>query len=223
MRITISQMRDREKKAKKDRDQKLEILRHELSNTNAVFDNIQSQIASAFKKYASLYLDEPCDVKFLTETQLPSKRGPQIKAPHAAFFPVVSSETRPSAQALSDAQRSFIDLAFRMAVVEVWHQKTGNTVTMIIETPEGAVDIAYMERVGTMMRTFGEQGHTLIITTNLNNTIFLPAVMARWPKENRRSHILNLLKEGSPRQVQIDHQKHFDDILKEMDNHPQPS
>jgi hypothetical protein len=220
MRITIGQMRQKEKEAKKDRDQKLTKLKRELSKTNAVFSRIQHDIAAAFRKYASLYLDQRCDVAFLSEADLPGKRGPQVKAPHAAFFPVVSGQTRPSAQALSDAQRSFIDLAFRMAVIDVWHQMTKQTSTMIIETPEGAVDIAYMERVARMMRTFGEQGHTMIITTNLNNTIFLPEVMAHWPKDARRRHILNMLEVGRPRQVQIDHKQHFDKILKEVDARP---
>lgn len=219
LRITVKQMRAREAVAKKERDKQLANLKKELTKTNAVFDDIQAKIAKAFKKYASLYLDENCDVVFLKEADLPGKRGPQIKAPHAAFFPVVSGETRPSAQALSDAQRSFVDLAFRMAVLDVWHQKTKKTVTMIIETPEGAVDIAYMERVATMIRTFGDQGHTLLISTNLNNTIFLPEVMAAWPKSSRKKHILNLLEKGIPRPVQIQHRPHFNMILESVAAH----
>ena len=70
------------------------------------------------------------------------------------------------------------------------------------------------------MRTFGEQGHTMIITTNLNNTFFLPEVMAHWPKDTRRNHILNMLEEGRPRQVQVDHKRDFDAILKKVDVHP---
>lgn len=223
MRIAIEELRRRESKAKKERDKHLVTLNEELTKTNAIFETIQSKIAKAFKKYASLYLDEPCDVKFLKESELPGKRGPQVKAPHAAFFPVVSGHIRPSAQALSDAQRSFVDLAFRMAVIDVWHQVTKGTVTMIVETPEGAVNIAYMERVATMIRTFADQGHTLVITTNLNNDIFLPEVMARWPKPNRATHILNLLVLGNPRPVQRAHKKHFDAILAKVDSHSQPT
>ncbi len=222
LRFTIDQMRKREAVAKKEREKQLASLKRELAKTNAVFNDIQARIAKAFKKYATLYLDEKCDVAFLQESELPGKRGPQIKAPHAAFYPVVSGETRPSAQALSDAQRSFVDLAFRMAVLDVWHQVTKQTVTMIIETPEGAVDIAYMERVATMIRTFGEQGHTLLITTNLNNEVFLPELMAAWPKRTRRSHILNLLEVGSPRPVQIAYQPHFNAILKLVESHDGP-
>lgn len=220
LRITIVQMRKREETAKAERAKHLASLKRELDKTNAVFDDIQSKITKAFKKYATLYLDEPCDVEFLQASEQTGKRGPQIKAPHAAFVPVISGERRPSAQNLSDAQRSFVDLAFRMAVVDVWHQVTKETVTLIVETPEGAVDIAYMERVATMIRTFGQQGHTLIITTNLNNEIFLPELMAAWPKSERTDHILNLLEEGNPRPVQVAKKARFTDILKLVETQP---
>jgi hypothetical protein len=221
LRVTIDQLRNRERSAVSEREKYAAQLRKELEMTNAVFEGIQSKMVEAFKKYATLYLDEPCNVVFLKEDGLPSKRGPQIKAPHAAFFPVISDSIRPSAQALSDAQRSFIDLAFRMAVLDVWHQQTGKTVTMIVETPEGAVDIAYMERVATMLRTFGNQGHTLIITTNLNNDIFLPEIMSAHPKKERADHMLNLLQRGHPHDVQKTpiNMKRFKKILDAVYNH----
>ena len=90
---------------------------------------------------------------------------------------------------------------------------------MIIETPEGAVDIAYMGRVASMLRTFGNQGHTLIITTNLNNDIFLPEIMCAIPKPQRLSRILNLLNHGRPRKVQQTHMKQFNKILDAVSNH----
>lgn len=219
LRVAVDQLRTREKVAVNKRIKYISLLRKELAATNTVFENIQFEIAAAFKKYATLYLDEPCDVEFLKEDELPSKRGPQIKAPHAAFFPVVSGQTRPAAQALSDAQRSFIDLAFRMAVLDVWHQKTGKTVTMIVETPEGAVDIAYMERVATMLRTFGSQGHTLVITTNLNNDLFLPEIMSAHPQEKRADRMLNLLGLGRPHDVQIKYMPQFEKILSAVYSH----
>jgi len=220
MEIAIKQMREREQQARTRCKKHMATLKEELAKTNAVFSKISKNIAEAFKKYAKLYLDEPCDVAFLGEGDVPGKRGPQVKAPHKAFYPVISDETRPSAQALSDAQRSFVDLAFRMAVVEVWHKQTHKTVTLFVETPEGAVDIAYMERVAKMLRTFGEQGHTMVITTNLNNDIFLPEVMASRTKAQRPAHVLNLLAEGNPRPVQRAQQERFDRILKLVAEHP---
>ena len=213
LRVAAEELRRRQHSALRRRDKQVGELRKQLAKTNREFGLIQTKIGAAFKKYASLYLDEPCHIEFLGEDELPTRKGPQIKAPHAAFFPVVSGQTRPSASDLSDAQRSFIDLAFRMAVIDVWHQKTKKAVTFFIETPEGAVDIAYMERVASMLRAFASQGHTLVITTNLNNDIFLPELLASQKKGERLQRILNLIDHGSPRPVQKQHRDDFKKIL----------
>lgn len=219
LRVAAAEMRKRQARAIRKRDASLGELRRRLKIANKAFESIQADIAVAFKKYASLYLDEPCDVELLQEADLPGRRGPQVKAPHAAFFPVVSGEVRPSAQALSDAQRAFVDLAFRMAVVDAWHMRTRKTVTMFVETPEGAVDIAYMERVASMLRTFSLQGHTLIVTTNLNNELFLPELLSAHPKANRMERVLNLLEVGRPHRVQQARMKRFRQILESVASH----
>jgi DNA repair exonuclease SbcCD ATPase subunit len=220
LKIAISELRKRQRSAERKRDSRLLKVRRELSKTNRKFEEIESDIATSFTKYATLYLDEPCTVELLTEKSLPGKKGPQVKAPHSAFYPVVSGQLRTSPQSLSEAQRSFIDLAFRMAIIEVWHKRTDKTVTMIIETPEGTVDIAYMERVATMLRTFGKQGHTLLVTTNLSNDIFLPELLAVYPLTDRDSRILNLIELGNPRRVQIRHKPDFNRILQATLTHP---
>ena len=91
---------------------------------------------------------------------------------------------------------------------------------MIVETPEGAVDLAYMERVADMLRTFSRQGHTLIVTTNLNNDVFLPELLSAHRKEDRKKRILNLLELGRPRKVQKEHSKRFEAILRSVALHP---
>lgn len=219
LKVAVAEMRRKEQAARDKCEEHMAKLKRHLKKTDAVFSTISKGIARAFTKYATLYLDETCEVAFLEKDKVPQKRGPQVKAPHAAFFPVISDEVRPSSQALSDAQRSFVDLAFRMAVIEVWHKQTKKHVTMVVETPEGAVDIAYMERVATMLRTFGEQGHTLIITTNLNNDIFLPEVLAAAPKAGRMDRVVNLLQIGNPRPVQKKQQPRFDEIMKLVQAH----
>lgn len=221
LKITIRQLRASEQKAARERDNALRTLRRHLKSADQLFQKRQNAIAKAFKKYASLYLDEPCDIRFLQEKELPSKRGSQVKPPHSAFYPVISGEIRPTSQDLSDAQRSFVDLAFRMAVLDVWHQQTKATATLIVETPEGAVDLAYMGRVAQMLRAFGEQGHTLLITTNLNNEVFLPELMASRAPAERGRHILNLLELGLPRAVQKEtsNARRFARILKAVARH----
>jgi hypothetical protein len=216
LKVAVETMRSRQRDAESRRSRALRLLRKELASTNDAFASIQSGIAKAFKKYASLYLDETCDVELLSESSLPGRKGPQVKAPHAAFYPVISGQTRPSAQALSDAQRTFVDLALRMAIIDVWHRQTKGVVTLIVETPEGATDLAYMERVANMLGAFSKSGHTIIVTSNLNNQFFLPELMAVHPKGERASRMLNLLDKGRPHSVQEAHKRHFRQILNEV-------
>jgi len=59
----------------------------------------------------------------------------------------------------------------------------------------------------------------LIITTNLNNDIFLPEILAGHPKGERMERILNLIERGRPRKVQKAHHEHFARILRAVKTH----
>ena len=83
-----------------------------------------------------------------------------------------------------------------------------------------AVDLAYMERVATMLRTFSSQGHTLFVTTNLNNDFFLPELLAAYPKAQRMGRILNLIERGRPHKVQKARHAQFEKILHAVEIHP---
>lgn len=177
-------------------------------------EELYAGLARKFGEYCGLFLDETCTVEFDPEGNKAKKGGPQINPSHAAFYPVLSHKARYKAADLSEAQRLFVDLAFRMAVLDVWREQTGGSATLIIETPEGTVDIAYMVRVAEMLARFGASGHTVILTTNLNNDALLAGVLRSVPKKSRAARILNLLERGVPRPLQVAHKKKFDKMIK---------
>lgn len=212
----VKALRDSQEKAEKQRDillSQFTKLRGEASKT---FLALEKEIGERFAHYAKLFLDEECQVHFDAEGQFARRQGIPLPAPHSAFFPVIDGIPRPSPEALSEAQRLFIDLAFRMALIDVWNKKTGGKVTLIIETPEGTVDVAYMVRVAEMLRDFAKKGHTLLITTNLNNDDFLPELFTEVAKDSRDKRIINLLELGCPKPIQRSPQaqKKYDHILK---------
>jgi AAA domain len=176
--------------------------------------SLYKDLSAEFAYYAGLFLDEECRIELDTSGLHARRRGPQVDPSHVAFYPVISGTPRYHPEELSEAQRLFIDIAFRMAVIELWRKKTGKTVTFVIETPEGTVDLAYMVRVASMLRSFAAKGHTLIVTTNLNNEQFLPELFKATPKSERPDRILNMLELGRPRKLQMDHMKLFQKIVK---------
>ena len=69
---------------------------------------------------------------------------------------------------LSESQRFFLDIALRMALV-IYLSKKNRPGTLLIDTPEGSLDIAYESRVGQMFAKFvKEYGQHMLMTANIN-------------------------------------------------------
>ena len=69
---------------------------------------------------------------------------------------------------LSESQRFFLDIALRMSLA-VFLSKTNNPASMLIDTPEGSLDIAYESRVGDMFAKFATiYNQNLLMTANIN-------------------------------------------------------
>ncbi len=160
-----------------------------------------------------MFQDEEFGVELDRDGKLALRQGPQLDSKHAAFYPVVGGTLRRHPRDLSEAQRLFLDLAFRMAVLQIWAERSGKRALLLVEAPEGTVDMAYMVRVGEMIAAFGADGHTIVVSTNLNNDAFLPAVLSKCPKGERQARILNLLSKGNPRAIQRSFSDAFERII----------
>ena len=211
--IALEQLRLKQKRAEERRDRlvaQFEAIRDEKME---IFNKLYNEIAAKFSSYSRLFLDEPCSVELDLTGDRARRSGPQLDPRHSAFYPIIDGVPRYRPGDLSDAQGLFVDLAFRMTLLDIWGSRNNKPATMIIETPEGSVDVAYMVRVAEMLREFTSKGHTLIVTTNLNNEEFLPSLMKEVPATKRPSRILNLLEFGLPKPVQVEHAQKFKRIL----------
>jgi len=90
----------------------------------------------------------------------------------------VRGTTRRQQQQLSESQRFFLDIALRMALTQHMSDITSPG-GMIIDTPEGSLDIAYEKRAGEMLVMFAETGHQIVMTANLNSSQLLLAMARR--------------------------------------------
>lgn len=69
---------------------------------------------------------------------------------------------------LSESQRFFLDIALRMSFA-IYLSTPNNPASMLIDTPEGSLDIAYENRVGRMFGEFVlEYGQNILMTANIN-------------------------------------------------------
>lgn len=75
---------------------------------------------------------------------------------------------RTDSSQLSESQRFFLDIALRMSLA-IFLSKKDSPATMLVDTPEGSLDIAYESRVGNMFADFAiAYQQNLFMTANIN-------------------------------------------------------
>lgn len=137
-------------KAKKD----LEPLEEELTKG---YIDAESAFIPMFNQYAKSFLglDINIDLAF-------SVKGANLSIN-------IENTKRKVAHQLSESQRYFVDIAIRMALIELCTKSA----TILIDTPEGSLDIAYESRAGKMFADFAKDSYKVILTANINSSQLL--------------------------------------------------
>lgn len=100
-----------------------------------------------------------------------------------------------------------------------WFTQSANQPTFyIVETPEGSLDLAYERNVADMYIEFGDYGHTIIITSNLNSSNFLGGLYEHLDDQEKQKRTLDLLRYGrlSAVQQQEEHLKAFNQRMEQL-------
>lgn len=130
----------------------------------------------------------------------------------AANRPDYTQRSDPSE--VSESQREIIDLAFRLALVEV----LGGSCTFVMETPEASLDGLAMERVGkTLARFAQERENRLVVTSNLTNAGIIPELFGGAESsdiaDGRMQRVFDLLKVAVPNQALLENRERYEQLL----------
>lgn len=174
-----------QKKCEKFKFQGLEIM--QLIEKNLVEST--RNISDIFKQFAEAFLYLPCHLSLV------ENKDEKIKI----FVPVIDGKQRLDAEELSESQRFFVDYSFRMSILAYFYNGAS---FYICETPDSSLDLSYEENAANTLIKYTEKPNSLIITSNLNNSVFIKHLLN---KANKIS-VLNLLKYGKVSQVQTNHQ-----------------
>jgi hypothetical protein len=118
------------------------------------------------------------------------------------FVPRFDGSVRSQPDMCSESERFFLDIAFRMALVEMTGRYSDSQSTFICETPENALDLAYTDNVANMFNEFAKQGFSLLLTANIQLGGVAKPLLARYPASERRKRVWDLLQAGEPSPVQ---------------------
>ena len=144
---------------------------------------IERAVVDRFRENAAAFLAERCELvveeeerKFGTDTDdYPMPRF-TVRLTSGVFKD--QPQPRRDNTDVSESQKEFIDLAFRLALMSV--SSRSRPAMMVIETPEASLDSIFITRAGRLLATFaaggGRTGNRLIASSNLNKEDMIPAL-----------------------------------------------
>ncbi|MBE1237407.1 AAA family ATPase [Phaeovibrio sulfidiphilus] len=141
-------------------------------------------VKASFARIAKYLLAEICLLRESKDSRKIGQEGETFDFPILEVTmtsAVFSGNTSPreDATSVSESQREFIDLAFRMALMETASEDHSPTM-LVMETPEASLDSLFVTKAGDLFRGFaahgGDLGNVFIASTNLNNENMIPAL-----------------------------------------------
>lgn len=109
---------------------------------------------------------------------------------------------RDSPDACSEAQRFFLDIAFRMSIINLNKAISDVDASFICETPENALDVSYLVNVVMMFLKFIKKGGNLILTNNLQLQGIAQSLIKEAREKQITIEVFDLLKYGKLSEIQ---------------------
>lgn len=141
------------------------------------------EVKRAFNQAAEGFLLENCELVLALHRQRIGETGAQIEFPAFELDMTGSNFTSPvrrtGPEQVSESQREFIDLAFRMALVQV-SSRQGNG-SLVIDAPESSLDAVFVIRAAHVLSQFASrpEGNRLLITSNLVESSLIPDLIRK--------------------------------------------
>ena len=176
------------------------LLRRDLTK---YYSEAEDEFVPGFKKLAKQFLGLDLDIQL-------EERAPT----GISLLLEVKSSARRQIHELSESQRFFLDIALRMALIR--YMSALNTKgCLLVDTPEGSLDIAYESRAGSMFALFAEGGFNLIMTANINTSRLLISLAEACGRERMTLARMTTWTELSD--VQIEQEELFDEAYSEIE------
>lgn len=175
-------------------------------------------VKDVFDEIAAGFLLEMCQLVWSSLKDTLGESGAQIDFPvfelemTGADFP--SPVRRSGPEQVSESQREFIDLAFRMALISAAGiDKCGS---ILIDAPESSLDAVFVSRAANVLSRFAKQSseNRLVITSNLVSGNLIPHLLQDCcnSKEDMISRVIDLLQIAAPTAAVRELRKEYDEI-----------
>lgn len=192
----------------RNRAEAIKSYRELMQRAGVLIEGRHALIKEHFQTCVKAFLEESCELNYRERDRTVGQSGERVRFP--GFDVMLTSGTfdtptsRLTFEDVSESQKEFIDLAFRIALIRT--ASRGRGAMLVLETPEASLDSLFIYRAGDLLRGFAEErgtcGNVLIASSNLNDANMIPALLGidRDPKIasdviDRR--MVNLLRLGA--------------------------
>lgn len=218
----LATMRSRVEKLRSDLIEKRQEFRAFVDKVSRTMVAQSDDIKESFEHYAKGFLLEQCDLVWSPRKARVGQTGEPVEYPAFELdlagtdFPSPVRRTGP--EQVSESQREFIDLAFRMSLMEI--AGTGSVGSLVIDAPESSLDAVFVTRAADVLARFAEpkRGNRLAITSNLIEGELIPELLRRSSTPGRRlSRLVDLFTIAEPtaavRELRSEYKQFMDKLL----------
>ncbi|MDX8143947.1 AAA family ATPase [Lentzea sp. BCCO 10_0061] len=192
-----------------------------IDAANHKFSTRQEEVKAAFDSHAVEFLLETCELAWGIRKEKVGQQGSPVEF---AVFEVDmtgsdfnSPVRRRGAEQVSESQREFIDLAFRMALIAVAGE--GGTGTLVMDAPESSLDAVFAPRAAKVLAQFcaPPQQNRVILTSNLVEGKLIPTLLRSSGIVSREdSRLINLFEIASPTAALTHLRAEYDEALMDL-------
>ena len=220
-RAELASMRSRVAALTKDLEEKQKSFSGFIDAQNQTMARKSAAIMSAFSEFAGGFLLETVELAWSPQSARVGQTGEPVDFPGFELdmtgtnFPTAVRRSGP--EHVSESQREFIDLAFRMALMQV-ASKEGSS-SLVIDAPESSLDAVFVTRAAEVLARYGDSklGNRLITTSNLVEGDLIPELLKKSaPAGNRKSRVLDLFAIAEPTAAIREMGKEYQKIMKAL-------
>lgn len=194
-----------------------------LDAFRATISQSAARIKEHFEVVSRDFLYEESRLSWTPDRRLVGQTGGETYAEYPAFSVELSGsdfvgvQRRANPTHVSESQREFVDLAFRMALIEVTSPDHAGTIC--IDAPESSLDAVFVDRAATVLARFadGTSSNRLVVTSNLGAGPLIPELLRKaTPPGERTKTLINLFKAGQPTRAMVEGTNEYERYLDEL-------
>jgi hypothetical protein len=218
-RSQLALMRDRVEELKLQLASKRELFGEFIEEVNREIAKSKEAIKTSFDQYAEGFLLEQCQLTWAPQKAMVGQTGKSLMFPAfeldmaGADFPLPVRRSGP--EQVSESQREFIDLAFRMALMSV---ATDGGSSLVMDAPESSLDAVFAPRAADVFSRFAEptSDNRLIITSNLVEGQLIPSLIGFIPQKDRATRVVDLVEIAAPTAAVRERRSEYESILRRL-------